>query len=107
MDERERQHKLRERLSATSKKFLDSIDELHELEGQKRNAAISTPEFHELAGRITDKTREVFRLTTLQETLGDAIETGEVTINDENGDERHRDAVDDERETAGRETAHG
>ena len=100
MDERARQQKLRERLSATSRKFLDSIDELHDLEERKRNEDVSTPAFHELADEIVTKARDVFRLTTVQETLGDAIPTGEISLNDENPADSHRDERSTERESA-------
>jgi hypothetical protein len=101
MDERARQQALRERLSARSKKFLDSIDELHDLEERKRNERISTPEFHKLADTIVDRSREVFRLTTLQENLGEAIDTSDVSLNDVNPGDSHEHASPDERESVG------
>jgi uncharacterized protein with von Willebrand factor type A (vWA) domain len=82
MDERARQKALRKRLSATSRKFLESIDELRDLEERKRNELISTPAFHELAEKIKEKSREVFRVTAVQESLGDELETTATTLNE-------------------------
>ena len=75
------QRRLRELLSAKSRKLLDSIDELHELEEQKRNEDISTPRFHQLA---------------------DAIDTGDVSINDVASGDGRGETIHDEDERATR-----
>jgi hypothetical protein len=76
------QRRRRERLSAESRRLLAQIDELHRLEERKRDERISTPAFHRLADTIKAKAAQVFRMTTLEERLGDRIDTGEVTLND-------------------------
>jgi len=90
------QQRLREQLSAKSRKLLDSIDELHALERQKRDEDISTPRFHQLADTIVRKARAVFRTTAIEETLGDAIDTGNVSINDVASDDGGGETTRDE-----------
>jgi len=82
MSDESAQSPLRARLSAESKRLLDGIDELHALEKRKRQVDISTPAFHDLAGRITAKAREIFRITTIEEELDDRIVTSDVSLND-------------------------
>jgi len=96
------QRRLRELLSAKSRKLLDSIDELHELEEQKRNEDISTPRFHQLADAIVRKAQAVFRTTAIEETLGDAIDTGDVSINDVASGDGRGETIHDEDERATR-----
>jgi hypothetical protein len=76
------QHRLRERLNEESQKLLETIDDLHALEEQKRDEDISTPPFHRLADTIKAKAQEAFRISTIEENLGDRIERGEVALND-------------------------
>ena len=47
-------------LDALSRRLLDEIEELRQLELEKRRAARSSDEFHELAGQVDDAARHVF-----------------------------------------------
>jgi hypothetical protein len=84
------QSRLRARLSDESRILLERIDELHELEKEKRTKPISTAAFHDLADTIKAKARDIFRITTVQERVGDRIETGTVTLNDVAAADPHR-----------------
>src|SRR4051812_13161410 len=55
--------------------LLRAVRELHELEREKRGEEISSPEFHEMAREITDKSRNVFRIAADEERAGDEIES--------------------------------
>lgn len=85
------QRRRRERLSEESRRLLDRIDELHQLEERKRDEKISTPAFHQLADTIKSKAADVFRMTTVQERLGDRIDTGDETLNDVDAADRESD----------------
>jgi hypothetical protein len=76
--------------------LLERIDELHDLEEQKRTEPISTPAFHDLADTIKAKAREIFRITTIEEHVGDQIDTGSVTLDDVEAAERHAATEDTE-----------
>ncbi len=89
MNSTDRQSRLRANLSAESKRLLDTIDEMHELEELKRAEPISTPAFHRLADEVLAKGKEVFRITSEQEAMGDAIDTGAVSLNDVNPNDSH------------------
>ena len=93
------QRRRRERLSEESRRLLDRIDELHRLEERKRDEKISTPGFHRLADTIKAKAADVFRMTTVQERLGDRIDTGDVTLNDV--DEGDHESAEDREPAAG------
>jgi len=82
MSDESAQSSRRARLSAESKRLLDGINELHALEKRKRQVDISTPAFHELATAITAKARDLFRMTTIEEELGDRTETSDVSMMD-------------------------
>jgi hypothetical protein len=69
-------------LTERSNKILGAIDELRRLEEQKRQEPISTPDFHELAKEIEEKSRQVFRIAADQRKLGEAIPTGDDSIDD-------------------------
>jgi hypothetical protein len=99
------QQRLRARLSNESKKLLETIDEMHELEEQKRQEDISTPRFHELADTIKAKARNVFQITTVQEHMGDAIETTDQTLNEADPEGDHQEQVADAGRTSGADVA--
>lgn len=69
-------------LSDESSRILDAIDDLRDMEREKRTRPISTPGFHRLAEDITEKSREVFRIAVEQERTGDESPRGEETIED-------------------------
>ena len=100
MSDTDRQQRLRERLSAESRRLLDTIDEMHELEELKRAEDVSTPAFHSLAEEISRKGRDVFRITTIQESIGDSIESGTVSMNDVRPQDSHRETGRDEADRA-------
>lgn len=85
MSDESAQDNMRRRLDAESKRLIQSVDELRALEQKKREEPISTPGFHELADAIVTKARDVFRMTTIEEELGDRVDTGEVTLNEVDG----------------------
>jgi hypothetical protein len=55
--------------------LLQAVRELHELEREKRGEQMSSPEFHEMAREITNKSRNVFRIAADEERAGDEIES--------------------------------
>lgn len=60
------------------------------METEKRKQAISTPEFHRLAADITAKSRDVFRIASEQEAIGDETPHADVSIDDvDDGDDAH------------------
>jgi hypothetical protein len=75
-------------LSGESARILEAIDDLREMEIEKRKRPISTPEFHRLAEAITRKSREVFRIAVHQERTGDEAPRGDQTIEDINAEEQ-------------------
>jgi hypothetical protein len=70
------------RLVDESDRLLAALDEIRTMEAQKRDEHISTAEFHALAERIHDKSREIFQITGDQERLGDETPTSDESIND-------------------------
>ena len=71
------------RLRNDSDGFLDAIRDLHELEERKRTQEISTPEVHETAREITDRSRDVFRRAAVQERDGASVGEPQGTTVDE------------------------
>lgn len=61
---------------------MTAINEMHDMESEKRTVDISTPRFHELAGKMVDKSREVFRHAGEEADMDDDIATTDVTINE-------------------------
>jgi signal transduction histidine kinase len=53
-----------------SERLLRAVDELRAMEREKRGLAISSRTFHELAERVEQKAREVFRLAGEEEDDG-------------------------------------
>jgi DNA anti-recombination protein RmuC len=58
-------------LDATSRRLLDEIEQLRQLELKKRQTARSSDEFHELAGRVDDAARHVFDTSSTQLIAGE------------------------------------
>lgn len=73
-------------LSDTSDDLLSALDDLRRLESEKRGLPISTPRFHELADRIAERSRSIFRIARREQGLGEAIETTPETIDGVNDD---------------------
>jgi hypothetical protein len=69
-------------LTGQSARILDAIDELRDIEVEKRKKPISTPEFHRLAEEVTHKSRDVFRIAVDEELTGDQAPRGEEAIDD-------------------------
>jgi hypothetical protein len=69
-------------LADESARTADAIDELPAMEAEKRTRPISTPGFHRLAEDITAKSREVFRIASIEERKGDESPRGAETIDD-------------------------
>ena len=72
----------KQRLENMSDRLMAEADAVKHLEAEKRAHPISTPEFHELADKIVDHARRVFRLADGEEETGDEIPTGRETIDD-------------------------
>jgi hypothetical protein len=63
--------------------LLDAVREIHDLESEKRREQMSTPEFHDKAREITERSREVFRIAADEERAGDEVDSPqEKTIDD-------------------------
>ena len=58
-------------LNQMSKRLLDAVGDVQKLEHRKRTTARSSPEFHELADEIEDKTRKVFSVAVEQREVGE------------------------------------
>jgi len=57
-------------LDATSRSLLKGIDDLRQLEEEKRRTARSTDEFHDLADRVDSAARDVFEAAHVQQREG-------------------------------------
>jgi len=53
-----------------SRRLLTRVDEVKRLESEKREHARSSDEFHELAGEVEQKARDVFRIAETESDLG-------------------------------------
>jgi hypothetical protein len=79
---RDQKHSAHQDLTDHSNRILQAVEELHQMENEKREETISTPPFHELADEIREKSREIFRIASEQQDLGEqADQTGD-SIND-------------------------
>ena len=58
-------------LNRLSKRLLDAVGDVQQLEQRKRTTARSTPEFHQLADEIEQKTRNVFAVAVEQREVGE------------------------------------
>jgi hypothetical protein len=70
-----------------SKQLLGQIDELRRLELESRTAAIGSPEFMRLSADITALSRDVFRLSSEQETAGQALAPQPATLEELDAEE--------------------
>jgi signal transduction histidine kinase len=61
-------------LREDSDRLLKAVDELRALERQKRSLEISSEPFHDLARRVEEKAREVFRLAEEQQQDGEVVD---------------------------------
>ena len=59
------------RLRRTSDDFLARLDELEDLEQEKRKLEPGSPAFRALAERVKDLSRDLFHASQLQQTLGE------------------------------------
>lgn len=69
-------------LTNRSSQLLAEIQDLKRLEQAKRVEPISSPRFHDLAERVTDRSREIMRDAATQEAVGNATTTGPESIED-------------------------
>jgi hypothetical protein len=69
-------------LTRRSDQLMVELAHLKDTEAQKRQEAISSPRFHELADEVTASSRRIFEIAAEQDKLGDMSETGEESIDD-------------------------
>ncbi len=72
----------KDELAETSDELLAELKHLRETEAQRRQEPISTDPFHALADEVTRSSERVYRMARHQESIGDEIPTGDVTIED-------------------------
>jgi hypothetical protein len=53
-------------LDAASRRLLDEVEEVRQLELKKRETPRGSPEFHELASKVDDAARHVFETASTQ-----------------------------------------
>ncbi len=70
------------RLRHCSDELLTEVNELKELEAVKRQHEVSSPEFQDLADRITEKSREIFRLADDERQTGNGVDPARPTMTD-------------------------
>jgi hypothetical protein len=75
----EQQQELRE----DSDRLIEALDDLKAMERAKRGVEISTPQFHGLADRIEDKSREVFRIAADERHIGESFDEAQGTTTEE------------------------
>ena len=73
--EESRDEELKAEIQDDSDKLLRAVDEIRQLESEKRHLVMSTPEFHQTANRIERKAREVFGVAKAQREVGEALRT--------------------------------
>ena len=64
----------RKQLRDVSDALLRRMNELKDLEKRKRLLEISTPEFHEAADAVAEKSREIFALAHDEQAVGNRID---------------------------------
>lgn len=74
-------------LRIDSDALMDALDDMKRTEAKKRRQHVSTPEFHQLAQEVEDKSRRVYRLAKGENDTAEATETTNQTI-----EETRRDA---------------
>ena len=72
------------KLDATSRRLLDEVEQLRQLELKKRRTARSSPEFHELAAEVDNVARHVFETASTE-----LIDGGEDSPIEAERDEQH------------------
>ena len=75
----------RARLSDSSERLLEAIDDLHTLEQGKRAMMVSTPPFHALGEEIQRKSRAVFDMASDDVAQADRVETTTVSLDEIGG----------------------
>ena|SRR5215212_11292902 len=81
--EASRDEELKAEIQDDSDKLLRAVDEIRQLESEKRHLMMSTPEFHQTANRIERKAREVFGVAKAQREVGEALRTQSESIDDQ------------------------
>ena len=71
------------RLRHDSDALLDEIEALRAMEREKRTYQISTPEFHDLADAITEKSREIFAIAADERATGNRIDERQAETTDD------------------------
>jgi hypothetical protein len=61
-------------LREDSDSLLDAVREIRDLERAKRTQKLSSPEFHQTAEEITDKSRRVFDIARDEEDQGNSLD---------------------------------
>jgi uncharacterized protein Yka (UPF0111/DUF47 family) len=72
----------KQELAKSSNELLEDLRALRRLEGQKREEAISSDQFHELADEVTSTSRKIMKTVLKQDELGESAERGEESIED-------------------------
>ena len=72
----------KQELAKSSNELLEDLRTLRRLEGQKREEAISSDQFHELADEVMSTSRKIMRTVLKQDELGESAERGEESIED-------------------------
>jgi hypothetical protein len=81
----------KEQLRDVSDQLLREMEDLKELEREKRREPISSPQFNRLARVIEIKSRDIFRLASDEHALGEQIDPGDPeTVNDVESDRPSR-----------------
>jgi sugar-specific transcriptional regulator TrmB len=72
----------KQELAKSSNELLEDLRALRRLEGQKREEAISSDQFHELADEVTSTSRKIMKTVLKQDELGESAERGDESIED-------------------------
>ena len=67
-------------LRLDSDALMDALDEMKRTEARKRRQHVSTPEFHQLAQDVEEKSRRVYRLAKGENDIADSTDTTTQTI---------------------------
>jgi len=67
-------------LRIDSDALMDALDDMKRTEGKKRRQHVSTPEFHQLAQDVEEKSRRVYRLAKGENDIAESTETTNQTI---------------------------
>jgi hypothetical protein len=76
------QDQSKESFADLSDKLIREADAVRNLEREKRQTPISTPEYHDLADQVEARSRRVFSIAAEQESVGDSVDTSDETIDD-------------------------